>query len=769
MGPLSRDLRTGPGRRHKNVIRPWVKLFIVTVCLLGTCRILGADDRSFDYGRTAYERKDYSAARIYFEDCLNDAASRQYHPDATYYLSKIYFIRADSVDFISWASRFLQGYPYDSRAPEMFDLLIRTFLADRGYTVAAQYVKKYEFLVHDNALMAQLAHGLIEQGERTTAGYALSFCPETDTVRVLRANVTGDLRKRDMIYRSMEGSRRDLYVCENCLAMGDTVEAFVAFRGLSREGLTSDDLYRYAKLCLLFAPERITECTGRLKKTAAFELKARFLEALAGRGPRVLVAARDEDEVELSRLMCAMDSVSREPPEGLALDSMMAAATDTFVLIRDLRARYAGNYLLDSLFCQEALRAGRYAEAAKVVGPYFEYENVRPYVRKTMGYARYASADFRTAATHLILCHGREPYPVYVLAECLSVLGVWSSDLFRQVMVQTSDSTLHMKALRGYLLDRYRANAYEDICSIDPTGFAGDTAMIRIYARGLARCGGLARADSISAEYFGTPDNEARRLYGEYLFSRKRYREAMAYYDSIMMDPSAALHDGLYYDWALAAFYNNTMDIAMERFQYYTAHFKNGPHYHDAMFKIATLNYLIEDYDSAAYYYGLASADSDLNVDALGNELISYKKSGNWLMVIRTGQEILEITGSEDGETVFEIGYASLRAGRMNDAIEHLQTAARLKPNPAYWYWLGEAYLAKADFARAFHSFRRIVEQHGRDEMWAPTALYKTGIVLELLDEVDGARAVYEKIVKDRGINDPIGAEAKARLDMLVE
>jgi hypothetical protein len=57
-----------------------------------------------------------------------------------------------------------------------------------------------------------------------------------------------------------------------------------------------------------------------------------------------------------------------------------------------------------------------------------------------------------------------------------------------------------------------------------------------------------------------------------------------------------------------------------------------------------------------------------------------------------------------------------------------------------------------------------VIDLHADDEMWVPTAQYKTGIVLELMDETDAARATYQRIVRERGVADPIGAEADIRL-----
>jgi TolA-binding protein len=223
--------------------------------------------------------------------------------------------------------------------------------------------------------------------------------------------------------------------------------------------------------------------------------------------------------------------------------------------------------------------------------------------------------------------------------------------------------------------------------------------------------------------------------------------------------------DELYYNWALTAFLNNEMETAIQRFTSYLSDHPKGSRQHDVFFKIATLNYLKENYDSAAYYYGLASRDSDLVADALRNQLISYKKAGDWPGVIRAGQEILASgIDLELADVHFDIGYAYLRAAKIRQAIENLVVATRLRSDPRFHYWLGEAYLSKGDFARAFYSYQKVVDRHADDEMWAPTAQYKTGIVLELMDETEAARAVYEKIIRQRGAADPIASEAQIRL-----
>jgi TolA-binding protein len=132
------------------------------------------------------------------------------------------------------------------------------------------------------------------------------------------------------------------------------------------------------------------------------------------------------------------------------------------------------------------------------------------------------------------------------------------------------------------------------------------------------------------------------------------------------------------------------------------------------------------------------------------------------------GTQLLAIVpGEEKHDIHFEIGYALLRSGRIRTAIEHLKTATVLKPSHEYAYWLAEAYLGKGEFVRALYHYQRIVDVLEYDEMWTPTAQYKTGVVLEFLEETEEARKVYKRIIQKRGRSDTWGIEAQKRIEEL--
>ena len=158
--------------------------------------------------------------------------------------------------------------------------------------------------------------------------------------------------------------------------------------------------------------------------------------------------------------------------------------------------------------------------------------------------------------------------------------------------------------------------------------FQNDTNLIKIYIKSLARTGKKVHADSIFHTYFSNIDYEVVNYYGEFLIDSKKYLQARNYYDSIVHTAGNNVVEKVYYNWALVPFLQGKIDTALVRFGFYIDNLRDAKNYYNALFKVATINYLQEDYDSAGYYYGLASKDSSLQHAALQNQLICYKKVG---------------------------------------------------------------------------------------------------------------------------------------------
>jgi TolA-binding protein len=724
------------------------------------------EPQDYERGLEAYRKSDYVVAGMYFQSILNDRGLRQFHPDALYHLTKINEHEGNFVAFFATASRFLGEYPYDMRVPEIFSVLIQKLIDKQAYVLAFDYSREYNYLISGDSLFEKLGHGLLQQGDNGLADSVFSLCTQTDTIKIIRAFLNHDYAARERIFKILENHFQNLYLAENYLLLGDTLSAYLAFLEIDQRELDDGALHKYAKIALHFDRAAAGVCAERLGRNKEYTRKALLIGALAGCRVNAKILPEDEEEQVLFLRACDLDTLEKEPPQELILmlDSMLNQTDDTVALMHEVRRQYRNDYYVDSLYCGALMRLGRYEDASRVISPYLKYCNTQAYVRKVLGIQHFAAKDYASAAKHIVISNYHSPFVHYMLAECLRMMGYEAGSLYEEVVSQTADSVLYYNALAGFVQDRYAAEDFQKVCTITPSELQEDTNLIKIYARSLARCGRKEAADSVHNEYFLMPDPVLLNYYGLYLIEKEKFTEAGRYFDSLFTNMNS-ISDDLYYNWALTSFLNNDMEMAKQRFIRYLDDHPKGLRLYDVLFKFATMNYLQENYDSAAYYYGLASEDEALRTDALRNQLISYKKDGDWLGVISVGERILASgTDMEKADIFFDIGYALLRAGRTKEAIENLVTAARMKSDPRFYYWVGEAYLTKGDFARAFYSYRKVIDLHAYDEMWVPTAQYKTGIVLELMDETDAARATYQRIVRERGVADPIGAEADIRL-----
>jgi len=355
-----------------------------------------------------------------------------------------------------------------------------------------------------------------------------------------------------------------------------------------------------------------------------------------------------------------------------------------------------------------------------------------------------------------------------MLADALTVLGKNPLFLYDDILATAEDTLIIAKVRKNLMVWNFMHGDYDEVVKQGVEFARDDTSLIRLYLYSLARTGKKATADSLFFQFFNAVDYRLLNYYGEFLIEQKRYSTARVYYDSIIDSLQETAAAELYFNWALVPFLEGEIDTAYERFISFMSQFKDDEKYYRAAFKIATIKYLKQEFDSAAYYYKIAAEDDSLCLDALQNQLICYKKAGDWKKVIESGNELIPfLTEEEEADNYFEIGYAYLRSGKLRNAIDYLKRAAELDPSPEFHYWLGEAYLAKGDFIRSLYQYQKIIELYPRDEMWTPTAHYKKGIVLEFMDEVDEAKKVYRAIIKKRGRDDTWGIEAQKRLEAL--
>ena len=737
-----------------------------SLILLAWCVfIFGTGTDDFINGEKAFNKNEYRLAEIYFSHLLADEPYDEHVPDAVYYLAKIHGAQGNFIDMVTQANRFLEDFKYDVRGREIFNLVLTQLDRAKAYSLALEYIKRYDYLIDDLQILERIGNGLFEQNRLTLADYIFSLCSQTDTIKIIRAQLNKDTGEKKEIYESIKSAKGKIYLTEFQLETGDTIAAFQAYNGIDHEILQAALLYRYAKLSRFFDRPILLQITERLSMTPTFEDKASLL---SGKINDVgLFVPTDQEEFALLLEYLAHDTVISTLPDTVNIDSIIpdSLTEENIQLLRTTLGRY---FYLDSLYCELLVTDNRVDEAFQIIELYMAYQNTRDYARKIRALKLYSGGKYRSAAVDLILANVKHPGYRLLLANSLTKLGEDAIAMYENLLKTDLDTVFISRVVTELVRVYFRTAQYENVVQLEPKMFENDTSLIRMYVYSLVHAGQKEKADSLLAQYFLEPDYYYFNRYGEYLIEQKKYTQAAAYYDSLIGLSDIRLPGIVYYNRAVIPFLKGQADTALYKFQLFADELRKSDEYPRAMFKVATIKYLNREFDSAAYYYSLASKDDTLRLDALQNQLICYKKTGNWSMVVKTGRKILPMTsGNEEVEVQFEIGYGFLRSGRTREAVDYLTNAAKLKPSPAFYYWLAEAYVAKGDFSRALYQYLRIVDLFPADEMWTPTAEYKIGIAFELMDELEEAKKVYNGIIRRRGPHDTWGIEAQKRLDIL--
>ncbi len=738
---------------------------IVSLCFLSTL-FLGAAEGDFKVAKKAYEQGKFKIAEAYFDNLLREEPNGKYIPDVIYYLTKIY----DHYDFIkmlTFANRFLISYKHHDRCAEIFNLLLDRLNEKESFSIALDYIKTFDYLITDYEILEKIGYGLYRHDRRILADYILSLCPQTDTIRILRAAITIDPSEKKEMYSKISGVRGEIYLIEFLLEIGDTVEAYEIYRLTKSSDIKRDYLYRYAKIARFFDKKGFAHFVQKLDRIRGYKNKARLLSALNSGYLQKLIPPYDEEEYALLFAYLDRDTVSRQLPDSADIDLILSDSL-TLEKCKLLRDEVGDNYILDSIYTEMLLDSAKIEDAFLVISPYLQYANTAGYVRKIRALKYHSDGEFKQAAKDVILSGTIDPELLFILANSLTSLGKNSDYLYRKIIKASKDTLLITSAIKQSVKVDFENGEYHTIIKHKFEKFGDDTTLMKIYLYSLARLGDKKMADSLYNQFFQGQDYSFVNYYGEYLIDKKEYRSAGDYYDSVIASADGHEPKRLYYNWALVPFLQGKMDTALARFIFSLDYLKDENDYHKALFKIATINYLNEEFDTAAFYYGLAADDDSLRRDALQNQLICYKKGAYWQGVIETGEKILPAAAEdEEADILFEIGYGYLRLGNAWDAITYLKKAIRLKAEPSFHYWLGESYFSKGDFIRALYQYQKITDLFPKDKMWTPTAQYKTGIVLEFMDELEEAKRVYERLVKKRGLNDTWGMEAKKRLEEL--
>jgi len=379
----------------------WKRLVVLisVIFSIGFCRGINRDD--FETAKKAFERKDYKIAELYFCNLLKEAPCSEYTPDAVYYLVKIYEKSGNFLKLFNLADDFLRDYKYDRRCNEVFNILLKKLNEKGAYNIAIDYIKNYDYLVNDFAVLEEIGYGLFKEKRYILAEYLFSLCPQTDTIRILRAKCISDFKGKKELYSKISGVKGSIYLMELLLESGDTLTAYEIYRTTRRETIDDDLLYPYTKISMLFDSERFLDAVKRLKRMNEFKNRAILLEALYSGELSKCVVPQSMEECSLLTEFFNQDTTLRIP-DSINIDTLFQEPlTEEKILM--LKEEIGGYYALDSILAGILLKEGRIEEAFKVIIPYLEYKNAVAYCRTVRARKYYQDGDYESAANDIIL------------------------------------------------------------------------------------------------------------------------------------------------------------------------------------------------------------------------------------------------------------------------------------------------------------------------------------------------------------------------------
>ncbi len=747
-------------------------IFICIITLLSPCLIFSATRNPVDDFSIAlknYEQGEYYIARVFFEQFVNNNPYDTLIPQAYYYLLKIYDQNNDLTKFFSRANKFLESFTYDKKREEIFNLLLKKLVEQNTYYLAYKYIQKYDYISVDTVLLSKIILNLSTQ--TIFIDKFLEIFPENESLKILKALTIKNLNERTQIFQTIKKPRSSLYLIDNYLLIGDTVSAWEEYQSIKLNEIPENMLYRWAMFAIIFNENDLKKILSRLETYPELKEKKKILNIfIEKRLPDSISIQQDQDLKFVQKFfnMRHIDSTQLLFPENINMDSILNDTSNIENNLLSLRQQIKSNYKLDSIYCEHLIKKQAYAEAYNVIKDYLPYPETRNFSRMTRALKYCAENNFKMALNDLIFCLNNDPYIKFIYAECLKQTGRDPVPVYEELLASCRDSLIRFQSLSEYIKYKYNKDDYPAITKIVFQEIQNDTDLTKLYLLSLVRTGKTAKAETLYQKIFGNLDLDFHNARINYLMENKLWKKASIVLDSLIKITEYQNNQILNYNNALVAFCTENYAYAETCFHNFISRFKKNKYYYPALFKIGTLKYLKQSFDSAAYYYGLAAKDSMLRIEALQNQLLALKKSERWAELIDVGQMFIKICpDSMKPDYYFEIGYACLRAGLINQAIKNLKTAISLKSNVNYHYWLGEAYLGKGDFQRALYHYQKIVYNFKKDEMWYPTALFKTGLALEMLDEMKEAKEIYHRIIKERGTGDIWGNEAQKRLELL--
>lgn len=747
------------------IIRNRISLFIILIFSSTIqLKILYAN-RDYYTGLKNYEGGNYLIAEIFFENFIENNPSDTLIPEATYYLLKIYDKKNDFIRFLSLVEGYLNSFKFHSKREEIFNHLLQRLIDKKSYHLGYEYLRKYDYINVDSMLINEIFLNLATQNWNIDE--LLKLLPNNDSLKIIKALTLDNFEERIKILKQIKSLNGKIYLIECYLLMGDTVSAWEEYNKVKIESIPVDYLYPWAKLCLDLNKKDLHSIITRLERYDKLKVNAKILNLFIKDSLLNGIKVKDKIDFEIIQKFLSIRHINPNQllkPEGI--DSLLTDTTDIENKISRLRRVYEKNFYIDSTFCEILIKKKKYQKAYEVIKDYLQYPETENFARLIRALNSYNKGDYRQTLNDLLLASSDNQHLKFIYAQVLEKNNYNPELVYEELMKTADDSLIKINSLKNYIRYQFEKNNYSAIVQLKPA--IVDSVITKYYLLSLIHSGKLDVADSLYIQTFGKFDKEFYQAKVQHLIKNNLLTKARDLIDSLFNTPEYKNDEMLNYYRAFIPFRKGETAEAESNFKEYIKRFPEGKNYYAALFKVGTLKYLNQEFDSAAYYYNLSAADSLLQFEAFRNSLIALKKAELWEDLIKTAEKLCAVApDSIKGDCFFEIGYASLRKGYVNQAIENLKMAVSLKPVSEHYYWLAEAFLGKGDFNHALYYYQKIVNDFKKDRMWYPTALFKTGLTLEMMNGIKEAKNIYNRIIKEMGAGDLWSIEAKNRLEQL--
>lgn len=351
--------------------------------------------------------------------------------------------------------------------------------------------------------------------------------------------------------------------------------------------------------------------------------------------------------------------------------------------------------------------------------------------------------------------------------------------LLERLIREGTDEDLIAKA--EFLVAQYKIAGGEDSSAVtslrklhaaDPE----DTLILVKLVTALYRSGEIREADSLwlRLDLMSTSDQSPLLLEKvAYLLNAGRMEEADTVLASLANVRSLWQNENFVYFSGLAAARQGRSQDAMEIFEGFVSSFPASELLPAIYFKLGSLFYIEQEFDSAASYYRRTLTAPDLRPLALENLGKIARSQKEWGKALEYFELLAEESTSsgERGKWYMELGVTAYYAQKFSQSITYFERALPLvtEERPYLLYCAARSYGAFADpdrLERAVALFLQCHEEFPQNQ-WGLESWLMAGEGYVQLERYDDARVIFKAILAQRGEEDPFGMRAKASLEKL--